>query len=355
MAYKFGILNGDDIGLEVVPEAARVGKVALAAAGVDVDWSQYPIGMEAYNSVGVTMPEGILATLRELDGWILGPIGHRAYPQDDPQAINPHPIIRKHFEMYSSLRIAKTFPNIESLHENVDIMLVRENTEGFQPDRNMYFGNGEFRPTPDLTLSMRVITRKNSWRIARDAFEVARRRGKHVTAVHKDTVFKMGCGMFAEECRKVAAEYPDVDFDEVMVDSYALHCTMKPQQLDVVVTTNMFGDIMADLHAGLTGGMGMAAAISASETHVMAQASHGSAPDIAGQGIANPYAEIMSMQMMFDWLSRKRGDDSMARAAALILAAVESTIAEARTLTPDLGGSASTSQMGQAIADAVSA
>jgi 3-isopropylmalate dehydrogenase len=355
MTYKLGIMNGDDIGLEVVPEAVRVGKAALAAAGVAADWSRHLIGMEAHDAHGTTMPEGIMDTLRGLDGWILGPIGHRAYPKDDPKAINPHPIIRKRFEMYSSLRIAKTFPNVKSLHENVDIMLVRENTEGFQPDRNMFMGNGEFRPTEDLTLSMRVITRKNSWRIARDAFEVARRRGKHVTAVHKETVFKLGCGMFAEECRKVAADYPDVAFDEVMVDSYALHCTMKPQQFDVVVTTNMFGDIMADLHAGLTGGMGLAAAISASETHVMAQASHGSAPDIAGQGIANPYAEIMSMQMMFDWLGRKRNDDAMARAAALMLAAVEKTIAEAKTLTPDLGGSASTSEMGAAIAEAVGA
>ncbi len=163
----------------------------------------------------------------------------------------------------------------------------------------------------------------------------------------------LSCAMFAEECRKVAAEYPDITFDEVMVDSFAAHLAMKPQKFDTICITNTFGDIMADLASGLVGGMGMAPAISASDTFVMAQASHGSAPDIAGQGIANPYAEIMSMSLMFGHLGRTRSDEAMSVAANHIETAVESIIAAGAPLTPDLGGTASTTEMGEAIAAAV--
>jgi 3-isopropylmalate dehydrogenase len=356
MSYRLGIIEGDDIGPEVVPEAVRVAKAASKAAGVRVSWSNVPLGWSAYTNpkIGTTMPADTLDRLRRLDGWILGPIGHRAYPKDDPKAIRPIPIIRKALEMYSSVRPVKSYAGIKSLHQNVDMVIVRENTEGFPPDRNMFLGNGEFRPTEDLTLSIRVVTRKNSARIARVAFEIARTRpAKHVTAVHKETVFKLGCGMFAEECRKVASEFPDIRFDEVMVDTFAVKAVMEPQQFDTIVITNTFGDIMVDLCAGLVGGMGLAPAISASDTHVMAQASHGSAPDIAGKGIANPYAEIMSMALMFEHFGRTRRDRAMRRAARLIERATEKVIAAGTDLTPDLGGKASTTRMGRAIAAAV--
>jgi 3-isopropylmalate dehydrogenase len=350
VSYRLGILLGDDIGLEVVPEAVRVARTAAEALRIDLHWVDLPIGMPAYERFGTTFPDDTLERLSELDGWILGPIGHRAYPKD-PRALNPHPRIRKHFDMFSSFRPAKSYPTLKSLHQDVDLVLVREQNEGFQPDRNVVAGSGEFRPTEDVTISVRVITRHNSSRIARAAFDLARTRRKHVTAVHKDTVFKLGCGMFAEECRKIAKEYPDVAYDEVIVDTFALKAVMQPQQFDVVVTTNMFGDIMADLLAGLVGGLGLAPAISAGPRHAMAQATHGSAPDIAGRGIANPYAEIMSMQMLFDWLGRHRDDARLTAAAAAIELAVEEVIARGAPLTPDLGGDASTQGMGAAIAE----
>ena len=168
--------------------------------------------------------------------------------------------------------------------------------------------------------------------------------------MHKDTVFKLGCGMFAEECRKMAKEYPDVAYDEVIVDTFALKAVMQPQQFDVVVTTNMFGDIMADLSAGLVGGLGLAPAISAAPRHAMAQATHGSASEIAGKGTANPYGEIMSMPMLFDWLGRQRDDARLTAAAGAIELAVEEVIARGAPLTPDLGGDASIQEMGAAIA-----
>ncbi len=354
MTYTFGVMLGDDIGPEVVPEALRVARAALDKAGVSVIWEDVPVGWSAYQELGTTMPDDTIPRLLEMDGCILGPIGHRAYPRDDPKAIRPVPIMRKVMDLYMSVRPAKSYPTLDSLHQDVDIAIVRENSEGFPPDRNMVMGSGEFRPTDDMTLSVRVITRRASERIARAAFEVAKARpAKHITAVHKDTVFMLSCGMFAEECRKVAAEYPDIIFDEVMVDSFAAHLVMKPQQFDTICITNTFGDIMVDLASGLVGGMGMAPAISASDTFVMAQASHGSAPDIAGQGIANPYAEIMSMAMMFDHFGRTRSDKDMSDAARLIEGAVENVIATGAPLTPDLGGTASTSEMGEAIAAAV--
>ena len=164
----------------------------------------------------------------------------------------------------------------------------------------------------------------------------------------------MGDGLFAEDCRKVATRYPDIEFEEVIVDTCALRLVMKPQQYDVIVTTNLYGDILTDEAAGLVGGLGLAPGVNASQTHAMAQATHGSAPDIAGKNIANPYALIMSGQMLFNWMGMKRNEPKATLAAALIERAVERVIAEERHLTADLGGTASTSEMGDAVAKAIS-
>ena len=220
-----------------------------------------------------------------------------------------------------------------------------------QPDRSMFKGLGEMMPSPDMAISIRLITRQNTERLARVACELAMERRKHVTSVHKDTVAPLTCGLFAEACRDVAAEYPEIAFDEVIVDTFALKAVMQPGQFDVVVISNMFGDIMSDLVAGLVGGLGMAPALQQGEKYAMAQAAHGSAPDIAGQGIANPYAEVMSMQMLLAWLGRAREDAAVTRAAAAMERAVKEVIAEAVALTPDLGGTASTGEMGDAIAE----
>jgi 3-isopropylmalate dehydrogenase len=201
---------------------------------------------------------------------------------------------------------------------------------------------------------MRVVTRKGASRVAREAFEIARtRKRKMVTALHKEPVYRLVCGMFARECRKVAAEYPDVEFNEVLIDGFALKLVMKPQQYDVVVTTNQFGDIVTDEGAGLVGGLGLAPGLVVGETQAMAQATHGSAPDIAGRNIANPYAMIMSGQMLMGWLGRKHQDPKAVAAADLMQRAVTKVIAEGKHLTRDLGGKASTTEMGDAIAAAL--
>ena len=350
---SLGILNGDDIGHEIVPETVKVMKAAARMTGLDLAWSELPIGRKSFDERGTTMPADTLDRLAALDGWVLGPIGHQAYPKH-PDAINPHPILRKHFDLFANIRPARSYPSLPSVHQDVDLVIVRENNEGFQPDRNVVAGSGEFRPSEEMTISVRVITRQGSSKVARAAFDLARSRRKMLTAVHKNTVFKLGCGMFAEECRKLAAEYPDVAYQEIMVDTFAMRLAMKPQVFDVVVTTNMFGDILSDEAAGLVGGLGMAPGLCAGPHWAMAQATHGSAPDIAGRGIANPYAMIMSGQMLLAWLGRSKGEPHAIEAAALIGTAVERVIEQRIALTPDLGGTGTTQSMGSAICAALS-
>ena len=349
---KIGVLLGDDIGLEVVPEAVKVMKRAAEKTGAEIAWSEHPIGRRGHEQHGHTFPQVTIDALEQLDGWILGPIGHGAYPRNDPTWIMPP--VRKRFELFASVKPVKSYPNVKSLHKDVDIVFLREVTEGMQSSDTVVAGAGEFRPNDDITIASRVITRRGSNRVARAAFEIARtRRRKKVTSVHKEPVYRLACGMFAEECRKVAKDYPDVAFDEALVDGFSMKLMMNPWQYDVVVTTNQFGDILTDQGAGLVGGLGLAPGLCIGERQAMAQATHGSAPDIAGKNIANPYAMIMSGQMLLEWLGRNRADARAIEAARRIDAAVEKVIAEGKHLTTDLGGKASTTGMGDAIAAAV--
>src|SRR6185503_8035484 len=248
----------------------------------------------------------------------------------------------------------KSYPNLPSLHKDVDIVFLRETTEGMQSGSTVVAGSGEFRPNDEISIGHRIVTRKGASRVAREAFEIARTRPRRkVTSVHKEPVYRLVDGMFAEECRKMAKNYPDCELDEVLVDGFAMKLVMKPQMFDVVVTTNQFGDILTDEGAGIVGGLGLAPGLCVGERLAMSQATHGSAPDIAGKNIANPYALIMSGQMLFEWLGRKHAEPKATQAARLIDAAVDRGIAEGKHLTADLGGKASTTQMGSAIADAI--
>jgi 3-isopropylmalate dehydrogenase len=349
---KIGILEGDDIGLEVVPECVKVMKAAAARAGLEVEWRPLPIGRKGHESHGHTMPQLTVDALAAVDGWIQGPIGHNAYPRNDATWINPP--LRKKFELFASVKPVKSYPNLPSLHKDVDIVFLREVTEGMQSGSVVFAGSGEFRPNDEISIGARVVTRKGANRVAREAFEIARtRRRKKVTSVHKEPVYRLVCGMFAEECRKVAQDFPDVELEEVLVDGFAMKLVMRPQQYDVVVTTNQFGDILTDEGAGLVGGLGLAPGLCVGYTQAMAQATHGSAPDIAGKNIANPYAMIMSGKMLFEWLGRKRNESRALEAARRIETAVDNIVADARHLTADLGGRATTTDMGDAIARAV--
>jgi len=344
-----GILEGDDIGHEIVPASVEIASAAAKRAGLRIDWRHLPIGRRALDEIGTTLPAGTLDVLGTLDGWILGPIGHRDYPKV-PEAVNPHPILRKSFDLFANVRPTRSFPGIGCLFNDVDLIIVRENNEGFQPDRNVVAGSGEFRPTEDMTISVRVISRAGSRKVAEAALAIAQQRRKKLTIVHKNTVFKLGCGMFVEECYRAAEAFPDVTVDEVIVDTFAMRLLRDPQTFDTVVTTNMFGDILTDEAAGLVGGLGMAPGLSVGRGDIaMAQATHGSAPDIAGKGVANPYAMVESTRMLLEWLGRRRGSTEAVAAAGFMRRGIESAIAKPATRTPDICGTGTQRDMVEGI------
>ena len=233
--------------------------------------------------------------------------------------------------------------------KEMDLVIVRENTEGFYADRTMFAGTGEFMPTEDLAMSMRKITREGSRRIAVSAFELARTRRKKVTIVHKANVLKITDGLFLSVAQQVATDYPDVEVEDVIVDAMAALLIRKPESFDVIVATNMFGDILSDEAAELSGGLGLGGSLNAGGSHAIAQAAHGSAPDIAGQGIANPSALIMSAAMLIGWLAQKNGSNALAEASELLIKSVDNALADPANHTPDLKGSGSTKSFGAAV------
>lgn len=226
-------------------------------------------------------------------------------------------------------------------------MVVRENTEGFYADRNIESGASEMLITPDVVVSLRRITRLCCERIARSAFELAMTRKKHVTIVHKANVLKIGDGMFIGECHKVAREFPEVRVDDVIVDAMMAHVVRAPDRYDVVVTTNMFGDILSDLTAEMSGSLGLGGSLNAGRDHAMGQAAHGSAPDIAGQNIANPASQVLSAAMLLNWYGQRKGKQAFVQAAAAIDKALEEAVA-ARECTKDVGGTLGTREAGAA-------
>ncbi len=235
----------------------------------------------------------------------------------------------------------------------MDLVIARENTEGFYADRNMAWGIGEFMPTPDVALAVGKITRRASERIARTAFALARQRRRKVTIVHKANVLRKTTGLFLEVCRGVGAEYPDVAVDDYHIDAMAAHLVRRGADFDVLVTENMFGDILSDLAGELSGSLGMAPSINASATQAMAQASHGSAPDIAGKGIANPVGMILSAAMLLAWLGGERKDEALGDASRAIERAVDATLSQGPR-TRDLGGTALTAEFTTAVVQRLS-
>jgi len=345
-----GVLEGDDIGHEIVPASVEIATAAGTKSGLDIEWVHLPVGRSALESEGHTLPEGTLQGLASLDGWLLGPIGHREYPKV-PEAVNPHPILRKRFDLFGNVRPTRSFPDIGCYFDDIDLVIVRENNEGFQPDRNVVAGSGEFRPTEDMTISVRVISREGSRKVAEAALAIAASRPRRkLTLVHKNTVFKLGCGMFVEECYRAAEDFPQVEVDEVIVDTFAMRLLRDPQSFDTVVTTNMFGDILTDEAAGLVGGLGMAPGLSVGRGDIaMAQATHGSAPDIAGRGIANPYAMVESTRMLLNWLGHRRGIPAANAAARYMLEGIEASLSDPATRTPDIRGTGTQRDMVEGI------
>jgi len=350
---KLLILPGDGIGPEITAATRDVLAALDAKFGLGLEMTEMTIGLAAHKTEGSTLPDAVLAEAEAADGVILGPCDTYAYPSAEDGGLNPSSTFRKRFDLYANIRPSRARAGVPCVAPRMDLVIARENTEGFYADRNMFFGSGEFMPTEDVALSVRKITRPGTRRIATAAFELARRRRKKVTAVHKANVLKVTDGLFLDEVRRVGVKYKDVALDDVLVDAMTAHLIRSAELFDVVVTTNMYGDILSDEAAELSGGLGLGGSVNVGDDHGFAQAAHGSAPDIAGRGIANPTALMVSAAMLLEWLGVRRDRKDLAKAAGALEHAVDEVLADRSLHTPDLGGGGTTAAMGRAVADAI--
>jgi len=301
------------------------------------------------------MPDAVFDKAKAADGIILGPVSHNEYPPKAEGGLNPSGEMRRRLDLYANIRPARSRPGFAPrCGVPVDLVVVRENTEGFYADRSMHVGPGEFMPTPDLALAMRKITRAGSTRIAEAAFRLARTRRRKVTCVHKANVLRVSDGLYLECTRAVAAQYPDVAYEEQLIDSMAALLVRDASRFDVIVTTNMYGDILSDEASEVAGSLGLAASLNAGADYGVAQAQHGSAPDIAGKNVANPSSLIGSAAMLLAWIGERRGDKALGEAAQAIEAALDKVIANPATRTPDMGGTLGTDTFGAAVAKSLS-
>ena len=348
------ILPGDGIGPEIMAATVTALDALNGRFGLKLDLRERTIGLAAHAAGGSTFPDSVLEEARSAEGVILGPVHTVAYPPKEEGGINPSATIRKELDLYANIRPSRVRPGVPSVAKSMDLVIARENTEGFYADRNMFAGSGEFMPTEDLALSIRKITAAGSRRIAETAFDLAERRRRKVTVVTKVNVLKVSDGLFLKQVRQVADAHPGVELNEVLIDAMAALLVRTPDAFDVIVTTNMYGDILSDEAAELSGGLGLGASVNAGDDHGVAQAVHGSAPDIAGQGIANPTALMVSVAMLLEWLGAKHGRDDLIAAADHYNAAIDRMLADEANHTPDLGGKATTAGVGDAVAAEIS-
>ena len=325
--YNIAKMPGDGIGPEVMAAAIAVLEALEEKNDIGFDFVELPVGDELKARTGVALPPGTVEEVGRSDAALFAAVGETA-----KEVILP---LRQRLDLYVNLRPAKVYPHVPSVKEDIDMVIVRENTEGMY---KMVGDRGE-----DWGFNVRVITRKASERIARFAFEYATGNGRgKVTCVHKANVLDKTCSIFREACGRVAGSYPGIEFDEAIVDACAMRLITRPEAFDVIVTTNMFGDILSDEAAGLVGGLGMAPSGNIGDDNAIFEPIHGTAPRMAGRGIANPMATILSASMMLDWLGERE-------AAKNVEEAVIRVLTEGKILTQDLGGSAKTNEVAQAV------
>ena len=333
------VMPGDGIGPEITAATLAVLRTLDGLLALNLAFEDIPIGLATLKSLGTTLPDAAFERAKAADGVILGPVSHQDYPPAAEGGINPSGALRKRLDLFANIRPARSRPGFPTrCGKPVDLVIVRENTEGFYADRSMFVGNGEMMPTPDLALSIRKITREGSTRIADAAFRLALQRRQKVTCVHKQNVLRISDGLYLECVRAVAKNYPQVAYEERIVDAMAALLVRDASQFDVIVTTNMFGDILSDEASEIAGSLGLAESLNAGSDHAVAQAQHGSAPDIAGRDIANPSSLIGSAGMLLAWLGARRDAQPLLDAARLIEQALDKVIAAPASRTADLGG-----------------
>jgi isocitrate dehydrogenase (NAD+) len=332
MKHTITLIPGDGIGPEIVVATVRV----IEATGVEIEWETQLLGSQALEKYGETLPDVTIDSIRRnkvaLKGPQMTPIGKGF------TSVNVG--LRKALDLYANVRPVKTLANVPSRYSDVDLVIMRENTEG------LYSGL-EHTVIPGVVESLKIITEKASTRIARYAFEYARANGrKKVTCVHKANIMKLSDGLFLQCFENVAKEFPEIEADDKIIDNCCMQLVMRPEQFDVLVLENLYGDIVSDLCAGLIGGLGLAPGANIGELGAVFEAVHGSAPDIAGQGIANPTALMLSAVQMLRHIGEQEAADRMHKS---ILAVFE----EGKSLTKDLGGTAKTNEFARAIEEKI--
>jgi isopropylmalate/isohomocitrate dehydrogenase-like protein len=335
--YNIAVLKGDGIGPEVTDAAVNVLE-ALQDSSQNLKFN-FLYGEAGYHCIAehaTNLPEETITLLKQTDACLKGPM---TTPEEPGAPVSAAVKIRKTFNLYANVRPCRSFPNVEALKPNIDLVVVRENTEG------MYSGV-EYEVAPGVGVALRIITKEASLRVAEFAFKLAAKRKKHLTYVHKGNILRITDGIFKDAVKAVAPKYPDVAIDDVHIDAIAMHLIKKPESFDVIVTTNLFGDVISDEAAQVTGSLGLAAGANIGDAYGMFEPVHGSAPKYTGQNRVNPTATIMAGSMMLDYLGEKV-------AAAKIEKAVMNVLSEGKVRTADLGGSSTTSEMSDAIASKV--
>ncbi|MDJ0786982.1 MAG: isocitrate dehydrogenase (NAD(+)) [Myxococcota bacterium] len=322
------LIPGDGIGPEVTHSALSV----IAAAGVTIAWDEVEAGAEVVSKYGTPVPDEVLNSVRKTGVALKGPIGTPVGGGFRSANVT----LRQTLDLYASVRPVKNLPGVETRFEGVDLIVVRENTEG------LYSGL-EHRVAPGIVESLKVVTEKASLRIAEYAFSLAERDGRReVAAIHKANIMKLSDGLFLECARRVAKQHPGIEYRELIIDNCAMQLVRDPEQFDVLLLENLYGDILSDLCAGLVGGLGVVPGANVGDGCAVFEAVHGSAPDIAGKGVANPTALILSSVQMLRHLGE-------ADAAGRVEAAVHATLANPETRTGDLGGPANTRTFTEAV------
>jgi isocitrate dehydrogenase (NAD+) len=329
MSHVITLIPGDGIG----PEVTRATRTILDAAGVPIVWEEHDAGLAAHQKTGATLPQSLLDSVVRnrvaLKGPVTTPVG------EGFTSVNVG--LRKALELFANLRPVRNLPGVQSRFQGVDLVIVRENTE------DLYSGL-EHEVVPGVVESLKIITATASTRIAEFAFRFATgHQRRRVTAIHKANIMKLGDGLFLESTRAVAARYPAMAYDERIVDAACMHLVMRPEQYDVLLLPNLYGDIVSDLCAGLVGGLGLVPGANLGSSTAVFEAVHGSAPDIAGRDVANPTALLLSALMMLDHLGERE-------ASARIRAALDRVLVAGAVRTRDLGGTASTTEFAAAVA-----
>jgi 3-isopropylmalate dehydrogenase len=336
--YTIALIEGDGVGPEISKASLVVLDALQAKLGLRFSVKDSPAGDSCKRRTGIPLPESTLKLIRASDACLKAPVGETA--------ADVIVRLRQMLDLYANVRPAKSLPNVPSLKPGIDMVIVRENTEDLYKGQEFEFDGG--------VVALRTITRFASERIAKYAFEEAGQRGgaRKVVAVHKSNVLRKSDGLFAQVCREVSKGYPKISFSEMLVDAAAMNLIRDPLAFDVVVTTNLYGDILSDEAAQLVGGLGMTPSANIGANFALFEPVHGAAPDIAGKGVANPVAMILTVAMMLDWLAKTRWDEGCSAGASEIRGAV-SRVLETSTRTPDLGGKATTMQVAEAVAKAL--